>query len=89
MIMDKFEKQFEDLDVQVATMETSMGQTVTQMTPQEQVDSFMQQVADENGLELQLAMPGTTGGASISLSADKEKNDALEERLAKLRNSAA
>jgi charged multivesicular body protein 1 len=86
MIMDKFEKQFEDLDVQVATMETSMGQTVTQMTPQEQVDSFMQQVADENGLELQLAMPGTSGGAQLS-AAEKEKSDALEERLAKLRNA--
>ncbi len=83
MIMEKFEKQFEDLDVQTATMEASMGQTVTQMTPQEQVDSFMQQVADENGLELQLAMPGTQTGAALK--ADKEQ-DALNERLAKLRN---
>jgi charged multivesicular body protein 1 len=83
--MDKFEKQFEDLDVQVATMETSMGQTVTQMTPQEQVDTFMQQVADENGLELQLAMPGTSGGAQLVQ--ERQKSDALEERLAKLRNA--
>lgn len=85
MIMEKFEKQFEDLDVQTATMEASMGQTTTQLTPQEQVDSFMQQVADENGLELKLAMPGTSAGASLAT--EKVKTDALEERLAKLRNS--
>lgn len=85
MIMEKFEKQFEDLDVQTATMEASMGQTVTQMTPQEQVDSFMQQIADENGLELKLAMPGASNSA-LGTTADKE-HDALGERLAKLRNA--
>jgi hypothetical protein len=33
MIMDKFETQFEDLDVQTSYMETSMGQTTAMTTP--------------------------------------------------------
>jgi charged multivesicular body protein 1 len=32
--MDKFEKQFEDLDVQTEYMENSMGQTTALTTPQ-------------------------------------------------------
>ncbi len=85
MIMDKFEKQFEDLDVQTATMEGAMGHTTSTMTPQDQVDSFMQQVADENGLELKLSLPGTNPN---SISIEKvEKEDELGQRLAKLRNS--
>lgn len=84
MIMDKFEKQFEDLDVQTATMEGAMGQTTSTMTPQDQVDSFMQQVADENGLELKLSLPGAV---TSSVCIEKvEKEDELGQRLAKLRN---
>merc|ERR1712141_110265 len=49
-LMDKFEKQFEDLDVQTGYMEHAMGDTVTLTVPQGQVDSLMQQVADEHGL---------------------------------------
>jgi charged multivesicular body protein 1 len=81
-IMDKFEKQFEDMDVQTATMETSMGQTISTLTPQDQVESFMQQIADENGLELQLSLPQTTAELK-----EKKEQDVLSERLAKLRNT--
>ena len=48
-IMDKFEKQFEDLDVQTTTMENSISSSTTVATPENQVDSLMQQVADEAG----------------------------------------
>ncbi|XP_065067469.1 charged multivesicular body protein 1b-like [Rhopilema esculentum] len=48
-LMDKFEKQFEDLDVQTGYMENAMGDTTTLTVPQGQVDSLMQQVADEHG----------------------------------------
>lgn len=34
LVMDKFEKQFEDLDVQTEYMENSMGQTTALTTPQ-------------------------------------------------------
>ena len=48
-LMDKFEKQFEDLDVQSSCMENAMSQTTTTAVPQNDVDFLMQQVADEAG----------------------------------------
>lgn len=48
-LMDKFENQFEDLDVQSSYMENTMSQTVTTSVPQNDVDSLMQEVADEAG----------------------------------------
>lgn len=48
-LMDKFEKQFEDLDVQSGSMDTAMSQTTTTNVPQNEVDFLMQQTADEAG----------------------------------------
>jgi charged multivesicular body protein 1b len=48
-VMDKFEKQFEDLDVQSSYMENAMSSTTTVSVPQNDVDSLMQQIADEAG----------------------------------------
>ncbi|TPX71220.1 hypothetical protein SpCBS45565_g01251 [Spizellomyces sp. 'palustris'] len=87
MIMDKFESQFEDLDVQTQYMESSMGQTTAMATPQDQVEDLMQQVADENGLELQMEMPGAaTGTLAVGTATVEKEQDELTERLAKLRN---
>ncbi|KAI8898299.1 charged multivesicular body protein 1b [Globomyces pollinis-pini] len=84
LVMDKFEQQFEDLDVQTEYMENSMGQTTALTTPADEVDTLMQQVADENGLELQMEMPGAV---QTKLGGVKEKpTDELGERLAKLRS---
>ena len=47
--MDRFEQQFENLDVQSQVMEDTMGATSTLNTPQGEVDSLMQQCADEAG----------------------------------------
>lgn len=80
MVMDKFEQQFEDLDVQTEYMENSMGQTTATMTPGDQVEELMQQVADENGLELQQNMPQA---AKTKVTVEK---DELGDRLAKLRS---
>ncbi|KAJ3042270.1 Charged multivesicular body protein 1a [Rhizophlyctis rosea] len=88
MVMDKFEQQFEDLDVQTQYMETSMGQTTAQSTPQDQVEELMQQVADENGLELQMEMPGAAQGTvGVGTATVEQEHSDLSERLAKLRNS--
>lgn len=46
--MDKFESQFEDLDVQTSYMENSMGQTTAVSTPQDQIDELIMQVKKEN-----------------------------------------
>ena len=50
-VMDKFEQQFENLDVQSQVMENTMMNSSTLTTPQGQVDSLMQEVADEAGYE--------------------------------------
>jgi charged multivesicular body protein 1 len=82
MVMDKFEQQFEDLDVQTEYMENSMGQTTALTTPGDQVEELIQQVADENGLELQMEMPGTSKAA---VQKEPQERDELGERLARLR----
>ena len=88
MVMDKFEQQFENLDVQVEYMENSMGQTTALTTPGDQVDELIQQVnliinkvADENGLEVQMQLPGTERAMK-----ETGERDELGERLARLRS---
>lgn len=82
MVMDKFEQQFEDLDVQTDYMENSMGQTTALTTPGDQVEELIQQVADENGLELQMEMPGTS---KTAVQKEPQERDELGERLARPR----
>eukprot|EP00591_Stephanopyxis_turris_P006373 CAMPEP_0195529868 /NCGR_PEP_ID=MMETSP0794_2-20130614/32513_1 /TAXON_ID=515487 /ORGANISM="Stephanopyxis turris, Strain CCMP 815" /LENGTH=118 /DNA_ID=CAMNT_0040661243 /DNA_START=1 /DNA_END=357 /DNA_ORIENTATION=+ len=50
--MDKFERQFEDLDVKSAYMQDSMKATMATSTPNDQVDDLINMVADENRLDL-------------------------------------
>lgn len=85
-VMDKFEKQFEDLDVQSSYMENTMSSTTTVSVPQNDVDSLMQQVADEAGLELNMELPaeGASSLSTATATANSEQDD-LSQRLAKLR----
>ncbi|XP_076358738.1 charged multivesicular body protein 1 [Tachypleus tridentatus] len=86
-LMDKFEKQFEDLDVQSSYMENSMSSTTTVTVPQNEVEGLMQQVADEAGLELNMELPqGELGSVGTSTAVSTEQ-DELTQRLAKLRQS--
>lgn len=48
-LMDRFEQQFENLDVQTQVMDATMSNASTLSTPQGDVDNLMQQVADEAG----------------------------------------
>merc|ERR1712083_804822 len=85
-VMDKFESQFEDLDVHTSVMENAMGQATTTTTPASQVDDLIRQVADEAGLEIsaQLAnAPSSTIGETVAASATVD--DPLSRRLAALR----
>ena len=50
--MDRFESQFESLDVQTNVMGDAMQSSTTMSTPQNEVDSLMSQVAEEAGIEL-------------------------------------
>nr|ACO09222.1 Charged multivesicular body protein 1b [Osmerus mordax] len=61
-LMDKFEHQFETLDVQTAHMEDTMSSTTTLTTPQNQVDSLMHEMADEAGLDLNMELPQDNQG---------------------------
>ncbi|XP_032475819.1 charged multivesicular body protein 1b-2-like isoform X1 [Phocoena sinus] len=56
-LMDKFEQQFETLDVQTQQMEDTMSSTTTLTTPQNQVDMLLQEMADEAGLDLSMELP--------------------------------
>ncbi|XP_072013009.1 charged multivesicular body protein 1a-like [Amphiura filiformis] len=87
-IMDKFETQFEDLDVHSKVLESTMGQATTLTTPTEQVDSLIQQVADENGLEVITdleAAPVASGSLASSSSRTLKEEDSLSRRLQALR----
>lgn len=84
-IMDTFEKQFEDLDVQSSYMENTMSSTTTVSTPQNEVDHLMQQIADEAGLELNLELPQPSSNPATSTAVSQEQ-DELTKRLAQLRN---
>merc|ERR1719183_741002 len=50
--MDKFEEQFGELDVRTGYMNQAMGSATAAMTPEDEIDSLMQQVADEHGLSM-------------------------------------
>ena len=89
-LMDKFEQQFEDLDVKTQYMEGSMNATTATSTPAEQVDGLIQIVADENDLQLGEAFSeaGPVGKKVPKLQAPENKEevaDSLEARLASLR----
>uniref|UniRef100_A0AAY4E7N8 Charged multivesicular body protein 1b n=1 Tax=Denticeps clupeoides TaxID=299321 RepID=A0AAY4E7N8_9TELE len=84
-LMDKFEHQFETLDVQTAQMEDTMSSTTTLTTPQNQVDMLMHEMADEAGLDLNMELPqGQTGSVTTSVASTEQ--DELSQRLAKLRD---
>ncbi|XP_076066624.1 charged multivesicular body protein 1 isoform X2 [Oratosquilla oratoria] len=86
-LMDKFEKQFEDLDVQSSYMDSTMTQTTATAIPHDQVNVLMSQVADEAGLELNMELPqGQTSTVGVGATQASQDQDELTQRLAKLRN---
>ncbi|TIB76974.1 hypothetical protein E3Q22_03261 [Wallemia mellicola] len=92
-IMDKFEVQFSDLDSHTQYMEGTMHNAAeAQSTPPEAVDSLLQQVADEAGLELSQKI-GAQNVDNVpeldNTNENKERNeDALMQRLKALRPAA-
>lgn len=86
MLMDKFESQVENLNVQTSYMESAMSNSASLTTPADQVSDLMQQVADEHGLELGSQL-GNVPSGPVATSAKETESDPLTERLAKLRNS--
>jgi charged multivesicular body protein 1 len=81
-LMDRFEKTFEDLDVQAQTMEQSMSSAGAVSTPIDQVDSLIQQVATEHGLEVTERLDGM---AVPQHAAPAKEQDDLTARLERLK----
>ncbi|KAJ9124073.1 hypothetical protein QFC22_000868 [Naganishia vaughanmartiniae] len=83
-VMDKFETQFSDLDVQTSYMEQTMSSSTATTTPQDQVDALINQVADEAGLEKQHALKGAAPAAAVPALAEEERPVAVGEEDARL-----
>ncbi|KAF8165490.1 vacuolar assembly protein DID2 [Crassisporium funariophilum] len=88
MVMDKFETQFTDLDVQTSYMEDAMSSTTATSTPQDQVEILMRQTAEEANIELQHDLASKDLATVPDLSVrekHKEEDDKLADRLRALR----
>lgn len=81
--MDKFESQFEDLDVATGYYENATSSATATGTPQEDVDKLMNQVADEAGVEMNQELAAATPATKVGPTEQKE--DELGERLRQLR----
>jgi len=91
LVMDKFETQFSDLDVQTSYMEDAMSSTTAVSTPQDQIDALLRQTAEEANIELQhdLASKEMPTGIAAAAMGEKdgvgEEDGKLAERLRALR----
>ena len=86
--MDKFEEQFEDLDVRSAYMDSAMAGTTASATPEDEVDGLIRMVADEHSLDLagKIDDIGEVGSGVPQAQAApvEQKEDDLAARLAAL-----
>eukprot|EP01059_Diplonema_ambulator_P008142 TRINITY_DN17672_c0_g3_i2.p1 TRINITY_DN17672_c0_g3~~TRINITY_DN17672_c0_g3_i2.p1 ORF type:complete len:200 (+),score=98.60 TRINITY_DN17672_c0_g3_i2:61-660(+) len=80
-VMDKFEQQFEDMDVITDYTESAMGQSSALTTPESEVNSLLSQIADENNLEFSDQLPGVAKKEDLPM----QQVDELSARLAKLK----
>lgn len=70
--MNQFEKQFDTLDLQANVVNDMMGQQAAMSTPEDEVNSLISQVAEQHGLELNMALPtaGRTSAAPVAAGSD-------------------
>ena len=85
-VMDRFETQFEDLDVATGYYENATSSATAVGTPQEDVDKLMNQVADEAGVELSQEMASAAPANDLKAAPEEEREDRLGERLRALRS---
>merc|ERR1711908_6544 len=85
-MLDRFEKSFENLDVQSQVMEDTVGGVTAQSVPEGDVQKLMQQTADEAGLELDMDLP-QAGTTQVATSVPAGEDD-LSPRLAALRQDS-
>ena len=89
-VMDKFESQFEDLQVRTDYVHQAMDQTTSLSTPAEEVDTLLSEVGDEYKLDVGQAL--VNPAATVPQPAEAEKaqqqpeEDDLVSRLRALQN---
>jgi len=83
-VMDTFEKQFEDLDVRSEYMENAMTSTTAMTTPEDEVDTMLHQVADENDIEFQSELDTMKIKKKDEVQEQGHEEDELAARLKKL-----
>jgi len=82
--MDKFEKQFEDLDVSSAYMAESMDGSTACNTPEGDIESLMSEVADDYGLDFAGKVEKAPTSEVVGETAEVAEDD-FAARLAALR----
>ena len=88
-VMEKFEASFDEAEMRSQYVENAMNCSTASTMPEEAVDSLLQQVSDEHGLQFasRAADASTAPVAMVAPTAALEdsQEDALEKRLAALR----
>jgi charged multivesicular body protein 1 len=87
IMMNKLERQMEDVDIKTETIEGAIETSTATTTPEDDVRALMQQVADENGLELEEELDAPKKETTQTTSQAEEDQDELLVRLNNLRNS--
>ncbi|XP_021749777.1 ESCRT-related protein CHMP1B-like [Chenopodium quinoa] len=83
--MDQFEKQFVNMEVQAEFMESSMAGSTSLSTPETDVNSLMQQVADDYGLEVSVGLPQPAAHPVPTKTDETVDENDLSRRLAELK----
>ena len=88
-VMEKFEASFDEAEVRSQYVENAMNSSTASTMPEEAVESLLQQVSDEHGLQF-ASRAADASTAPVAMSAptaalEDSQEDALEKRLAALR----
>lgn len=85
-MMDRFEHQFENLDVQMDVMDNTMQGTSAQFVPEDSVANLMQEQADLAGIKLNMELPDASRSAPIGQQNANQDDNVLQDRLRALRD---
>eukprot|EP01092_Planopodium_desertum_P012787 TRINITY_DN6063_c0_g1_i1.p1 TRINITY_DN6063_c0_g1~~TRINITY_DN6063_c0_g1_i1.p1 ORF type:complete len:198 (-),score=39.78 TRINITY_DN6063_c0_g1_i1:124-717(-) len=83
-VMDKFEKQFEDVDVQSSYIEGAIATNTALLVPEEQVDTLINQVADAHSLTVGDKL--STHAVPTKVEVAVKEEDELTKRLEALKS---
>ncbi|CAM6095107.1 unnamed protein product [Calypogeia fissa] len=85
--MDQFEQQFINMEVQSEFIENAMAGSTSLSTPEDEVNSLMQQVADDYGLEVSVGLPQAASHVvPPTQEPEVSAEDDLSRRLAELKS---